>query len=474
MPRREGELSDGSFVSNGSTKHPTATSDAATTCISITPAPHPPQALFKEPVEPVQSIGADQLGPTPSLTSGLPQPQTVEGASSNAIARQLLVDEWQAYTVVSEWYGWLHFADPACEATYVPYVRMYMLIVGESTTLCTTLVMVILMFIEFGGFHRNTSEGLASPILLLAGVVIGIVVLVVVYWKRGLDRLTSHPPRLAFLAACLAQLLCVSFGCAFSRPSVIGNDATYYFVVICVAVTVSVSGVPWMRCVLYVVVLAVGNGVIAFTVNHGAIKITSLMAVLGVLFVTTLFLRWQEMTVRHRHRDVCVVKLASEVEVQQKDILQSALAAVIPAPLVQASITLWTIHKCSQLVHPVPRGVVAVATFVKCSVPQQDTLAMSRSQLQPSEASHEVVASTVRGGDAPQDVPLPHADKSSRGYSSGCWAIERGRARRACRGCGGEGAGGVAAWERHRGCDCGSVFRCCDGWDAAGELLHPR
>ena len=102
------------------------------------------------------------------------------------------------------------------------------------------------------------------------------------------------------------------------------------------------SGMPWWRNTIYAVVMLTSNGAVLFALHDGVVKTSSLVAGGLVLLLVILFLRWQELAARHRHRDVCIVKLANEVEVREKDILQNALAAVIPAPLVSTAISMWS------------------------------------------------------------------------------------------------------------------------------------
>ena len=260
--------------------------------------------------------------------------------------------------IVSEWTGRIHFRNSGSEAEYSPSLLRNQVFCSFTTLVLLSSAMSILLVVEFHGFKSTV---LAGQVLLLAAIPIGSIAMAALCWMPPLIVQSSQHVVLAVLGGTV--LVLIAFGAAASRPGLVANDTIYITLKYGELLAVALTGVPWRASAVATVVF------IAFQYTVG-IWFGYIIKTVGIFLVATLLLlvvveaRWQELFIRQRHRDMILVRMSSDVERKERDLLQTALASVVPLCLVPLLTAQWGARaQHNGLVQHVTRGVVVVMSF---------------------------------------------------------------------------------------------------------------
>ena len=301
----------------------------------------------------------------------------------------------QGYSLVGTWWS-TRFANAQFEAEYIPNVRSVSVMIGTSALAFGTFVVLVVLCVENRGLPPSGVATVGFCIIALGSVTsIG----TIAWWVRIRlqGRRVGRPTEFSTFISNTVVCLAVSTGLALTRPSFVANDSTYFFVGIACSFTINVSGLPWRKCVGLSVLELFGNGSVLMAVHHCIVKTVSILTAVCVFCLVVVFLRWQEVSARHRHRDLQLVRISSQIEEAEKEKLQSALTATIPAPLVRAVLSLWKDGKCA-LVHRVAHGVVVKLHYHAgaSTAAEGNSSTGCEGEIVPSTASAEALLKTFR------------------------------------------------------------------------------
>ena len=254
---------------------------------------------------------------------------TVEAGAPVSEEALRIAAEYAKLDIVFEWSGRLHFFDSDYEAEYRPAIARSQAVVGCATLVAVVVALFVLLVVEY----RETRSGaLAAQIIFIVVLAIG-VGLVIALWNHATEGITTTWKRISILTVGGTMFVLTSLALALSRPSIVGNDTLYMFSTISIVFSLVASGAPWRRASLYAYVF-LGVHEVLFISLGGIVKTYGIVFIGACCFLLLLLLRCQELIARQRYRDMRLIELANDVEQREKERLQSALAAVVPPPLV--------------------------------------------------------------------------------------------------------------------------------------------
>ena len=126
----------------------------------------------------------------------------------------------------------------------------------------------------------------------------------------------------------------LAFGAALTRPSLVSNNLTFMLLMWLCAMRISnITNYSWMWCSVYVVIALFVPQLIATYIRNGVQRFVALLFTIAFVVLELLALRGSEVFKRQRYRDSQLMLYTSAIEAEERDLLQHALAAVIPMPL---------------------------------------------------------------------------------------------------------------------------------------------
>ena len=267
-----------------------------------------------------------------------------------------VVQESDRLTIVSKVF--LRFSDPQREEEYKPSPSFAFMVTSTGALFAFSSVLCIQVTLEFAGFEHSRLTGQGLIIAATAVSLIALISLVLLPDSTALWR------RVLFLLESTTVVIFVIVGAAMTRPSIIGNDTCYMFPPLAASLQFVVYGWPWLVGWAFTSIVLTAVLFIEMFAHGGLVKISGLAFVVVQEVIIFLVLRWREMSARQRHRDALLIQTCNGAELEEKDLLQGALTAVLPAPLIPRVLNGMMLSGSRPgVVEYVNRGVVVVLSF---------------------------------------------------------------------------------------------------------------
>ena len=271
------------------------------------PPPNDPQAR------------SEQYEPSPDD----PQPSSPAVEEKNEVISEITVES-QRYATPSK--ITLRFADADAESGFDAWQSsQHYHSVATFVELAFVGLIVIVQLIDFKG----VSSGAA-----LAGHCLGFGALFLAAGKALWMKRGRSVPAMQNAVLFGVETSLLAFGAALTRPSLVSNNLTFMLLMFaCIMRISNITKYSWMWCSVYVVIVLFVPQVIATYIRNGVQRFAALLFTIAFVVLELLALRWSEVFKRQRYRDSQLMLYTSAIETEERDLLQHALAAVIPMPL---------------------------------------------------------------------------------------------------------------------------------------------
>lgn len=281
-----------------------------------------------------------------------------------------LRDARESLAIVSRCFFYAHFAGPETEASYRPLPSRKKLLTSGSVTVLLSATMTVILTVELRGLQLHGRAAVGQH-LLIGSTVYSCLPLALLYFNEEKDMLWLRFP-LLFLGMSSTVLILV--GVALSHPSFVSNDIAYFFILFGNTFCLVFAGFPWHRASLEASLFLLCGFVLFVLVGNGILKVMAVLFVVACLLLWTVLFHWLDVFARQRFSDTCLVDVSREVEQQEKEILQSALVAVVPLPLLDRVLNAPVGGLRNGIMEHVSTGVVVQLYFVHgvCSPPTED------------------------------------------------------------------------------------------------------
>ena len=229
--------------------------------------------------------------------------------------------------IQSDYFGRLSFLDAKEEAKFIRsrarIAAPYHALVG-GTQVLLFLMMFSVTMVEY---RHSLSDCAVALMLFSVGVFVSVIALVL---SLNAENLTYRIPQ-EVVGALL--LLAAVFGSALTRPSYIANDPGYIFIVEVAVWLVASRQVPWVRAFLHCFVFLVVPFFCAYLIRHGNPKVFVIAVLILEVILFPFVLRWHERGLRSQYRAATLIQTATQLQIEERDVLEHALACVIPTAL---------------------------------------------------------------------------------------------------------------------------------------------
>ena len=286
--------------------------------------------------------------------------------SQKEIARRVDLERAKLEVVV-EWCSNVHFADPEKESEYKTTLSPHQFIVSRGSMAVLILTILIVVWVEFRGIRSGLP--LVGVVLLIVALFLNVASIVVMA-RLSMSIVPTLFGRTIFLVLFIVLLLITVVGASLTWSSLVANDVSFLFITILIISDISLAGAPWrVAAAAAFFFCVVGLGMcLVFTEIILKYSDVGLLAVVFLMMAMTL--RWQNILVRQCYQDKKTAELATELEEKEKETLQSAVAGVIPLPILRFALANWNHYSnCGVgVVAFTPKGVVMLLNFLPAAV----------------------------------------------------------------------------------------------------------
>ena len=282
-----------------------------------------------------------------------PQASSPAVEEKNEVISEITVES-QRYATPSK--ITLRFADADAESGFDAWQSsQHYHSVATFVELAFVGLIVIVQLIDFKG----VSSGAA-----LAGHCLGFGALFVTAGKALWVKRGRSVPAMQNAVLFGVETSLLSFGAALTRPSLVSNNLTFMLVMfLCTTRISNITNYSWMWCSVYVVIVLFVPQVIATFIRNGVQRVVALPFMIAFVSLVLVALRWSEVFKRQRYRDSQLMLYTSAIETKARDLLQHALAAVIPMPLMAQVAARYDTRMLDACVEPC-NGVAVCLVFL--------------------------------------------------------------------------------------------------------------
>lgn len=280
----------------------------------------------------------------------------------------LISSRTRGLEIIKEWHGGIHFLDEQEEANYEPPFLLHYYTIGSVGLTVLLLFLDILLLVDLKGVRTSDLAGQIT-LFTLTGITAS-AALLTVFLHRGSLKISIFATKVLFSLLLLLCGAAVYFGVALTHPSIAANDPTFVFVVEATLFPFFSRAIAWRPAFLLFLATMTGSVIGSPFVHGGTQKYVGLAFILACTCQIGFLLRQRELTTRERFREIEVVTFASELEETEKETLESALSAAVPAPLVHLVVSHLSRDvdpqkgpSGSAVVLAIDRGIVLILRF---------------------------------------------------------------------------------------------------------------